>query len=87
MRRLNEATREKGLAELESFQLITIDSAVVKRDPLLMQRRRNIYTVHLGNLQTNPEDLEARSATTTTTSSEAMLAARLRRLGALPVAR
>lgn len=75
---LNEATRKKGLNELENFGLVTVDSAVVNRDPLLMQRRRNIFTVHEENLGTKPEDSAARAASV---GSEARLNAQLRRLG------
>lgn len=53
---LNEATRKKGLDELESFGLITVGRALVVRDVLSTKRMRNTYTVQMEELMINPDD-------------------------------
>ena len=53
---LNEATRKKGIDELESYGLVTVDRALVVRDDLSSKRRRNTYTLHVENFARNPEE-------------------------------
>lgn len=52
---LNEATRKKGIDELEKYGLVTVDQAAVVRDALSSKRRRNTYTVHPEFFENNPE--------------------------------
>jgi hypothetical protein len=79
---LNEATRKKGLDELEKRGLITTYSAIVRRDPLSIHRRRNTYTVLEENFDTNPEDLNARVAAIREATG---VTASIRRLGLRPL--
>ena len=53
---LNDATRKKGIDELESYGLVTVDQALVVRDNLSSKRRRNTYTVHVENFDKKPEE-------------------------------
>jgi len=52
---LNEATRKKGVDELESFGLVSVGQALVTRDDLSSKRRRNTFTVHEDNFGKDPE--------------------------------
>lgn len=52
---LNEATRKKGVKELEDYGLVTVNQAAVTRDALSSKRRRNTYTVHPEAFDQNPE--------------------------------
>jgi hypothetical protein len=51
---LNEATRKKGIDELEHFDLVTVKTALVVRDALSSKRRRNTFTVNVGVLDSYP---------------------------------
>ena len=53
---LNEATRKKGIDELERYGLVTVGQASVVRDDLSNKRRRNTYTVHTELFEEDPED-------------------------------
>jgi len=53
---LAEATRRKGLDELEAYGLVTVERARIVRDELSTGRYRNTYTVHTERFDTHPED-------------------------------
>lgn len=52
---LNEATRKKGVDELENYGLVTVDQATVVRDALSSKRRRNTFSLDLEGIQRTPE--------------------------------
>lgn len=53
---LNEATRKKGLDELEQYRLISVGRALVVRDSLSTRRKRNTYSILVENFKTRPEE-------------------------------
>lgn len=57
---LNEVTRRKGIDELETFGLITVNRIPVGRGSLSAIRRRNTYSVEMDRFQDHPESTGSR---------------------------
>lgn len=53
---LSEATRRKGIDELDKFGIIAVDRVAVGRGTLSEIRRRNTFSIDLSRLSQRPED-------------------------------
>jgi hypothetical protein len=53
---LSETTRRKGIDELDTLGIITVDRVPVGRGSLSTIRRRNTYSIDLARLDERPED-------------------------------